>query len=318
MTCHEVQLNLSLYLYGELDFAREEQFEAHVNECAFCHRALAREKALHTALNSQQLDVPLDLLAECRQGLRNAIGAEAATRKPMLFFRPRWPRFLNVSLNRWSAQVALGSFLVFVGFGCARLIDRHGVPGGLQNTAANFMGVLSPSSHIRDVEPNGSGEVRIIIDQVNEHQIVGRVDDKNIRRLLLAAAKDPGDPGIRADSVDLLKDQPGADVRDALLYSVLHDTNAAVRIKALEGLRQFATNAQTRNTVKFVLQHDESPEVRSEAIDILAPANQPVELSPDLIGTLQEFVRSGQQSDDYARARALELLRQLNAPVDLY
>lgn len=151
MTCHEVQLNLSLYLYGELDFAREELLEEHLNQCAFCQRALAREKTLHTALNSRQVDVPLDLLAECRQGLRNAIATEAATRKPAAFFRPRWHKFLNLSFNRWSAQVALGSFLVFVGFGCAGLIDRHGAPGALQDSGANFMGVLSPSSRIRDV-----------------------------------------------------------------------------------------------------------------------------------------------------------------------
>ncbi|MBV8570115.1 MAG: HEAT repeat domain-containing protein, partial [Acidobacteriaceae bacterium] len=162
------------------------------------------------------------------------------------------------------------------------------------------------------------GEVRILIDQVNQHEIVGRVDDENIRRLLLAAAKDPADPGIRADSVDLLKNEGGSDVRDALLYSAQHDSNAAVRIKALEGLRRFAGDAETRNVLKFVLQNDASADVRSEAIDVLAPANQTVELSPDMITTLQLLVRSGQDVDDYTRGRALQLLRQVNAPGDLY
>ncbi len=319
MTCHEVQLNLSLYLYGELDFAREERLEEHVNQCAFCQRALAREKSLHTALNSQQLDAPLDLLAECRQGLRNAIASETAQRKALPLFRFHWPGFLNISLNRWSAQVALGSFLVFVGFGCAHLIDRYGMPGVRSDRGLNFSGLLGPSAHIRDVEQNGSGEVRIIIDQVNEHQVVGRIDDENIRQLLLAAAKAPGDPGIRADSVDLLKDQSGSDVRDALLYSVQHDTNAAVRIKALEGLRRFAADGPTRDALKFVLQNDQSPEVRSEAIDILASADQTIELSPDLVNTLQYVVRSGQSDDDdYTRARAMQLLQRLNAPLDVY
>ena len=36
MTCQEVQASLSLYLYGELDFAREEHLENHLAECAFC------------------------------------------------------------------------------------------------------------------------------------------------------------------------------------------------------------------------------------------------------------------------------------------
>jgi len=42
MTCHDVQLQLSLYLYGELNFASEEALENHLSECAFCQRALAR------------------------------------------------------------------------------------------------------------------------------------------------------------------------------------------------------------------------------------------------------------------------------------
>jgi hypothetical protein len=318
MTCHEAQLNLSLYLYGELDFATEEQFEEHLSQCAFCQRALAREKALHTALNARQVDVPLDLLAECRQGLRSVIAADRAVRKQASFFRPGWPRFWDISFNRWSAQVALGSFLLFVGFGCGHLVDRYGFPNLFSGDGATSAGFLTPSSRIRDVEPSGSDEVRIVIDQVNQREIIGRLQDENIRRLVLAAAKDPLDPGIRADSVDLLKNQAGMDVRDALLYSVQHDPNAAVRIKALEGLRRFSDDASTRNALKFVLQHDQSPDVRSEAIDILAPADQKVELSPDLIITLQDLVRSEQQGDDYTRARAMQLLRAVNSPSDVF
>lgn len=318
MTCHELQLNLSLYLYGELDFATEEQLEEHLGQCAFCQRALAREKTLHTALNARQVDVPLDLLAECRQGLRSAIAADRAGRRPAIFFRPQWPRLWDISFNRWSAQVALGSFLVFVGFGCGHLVDRYGLPGLASSDGTTSAGVLTPSSRIRDVESDGSDRVRIVVDQVNQQQVIGSLQDENIRRLVLAAAKDPLDPGIRADSVDLLKDQAGADVRDALLYSIQHDPNAAVRIKALEGLRRFSDDAPTRNVLKLVLQHDQSPDVRSEAIDILAPADQKVELSPDLIVTLQDLVRSEQQSDDYARARALQLLREINSPTDVF
>lgn len=317
MTCQQIQLNLSLYLYGELDFATEEKLEEHLSECAFCQRALAREKTLHTAVNARQTDVPLDLLAECRQGLRNAIAAENAARKQGSFFRPHWPRFWDVSFNRWSAQVALGSFLLFVGFGCGHLIDVHGLPSVLA-PMANTASLLGSTSRIRDVEPDGSGQVRIVIDEMNQHEIIGSLDNETIRRLLLEAAKDPVDPGIRADSVDLLKNEAGSDVRDTLLYTVEHDPNAAVRIKALEGLRRFSDEAPTRDALKFVLQHDQSPDVRSEAIDILAPADEKVELSPDLIVTLQDLVRTEQQGDDYARARALQLLREANSPLDVF
>ena len=44
MTCQDVQSSLSLYLYGELDFAQEEEVENHLADCAACQLSLAREK----------------------------------------------------------------------------------------------------------------------------------------------------------------------------------------------------------------------------------------------------------------------------------
>ncbi len=317
MTCQEVQLDLSLYLYGELDFAREEELERHLDQCALCQRAFAREKTWHTALNAEQLDAPLDLLAACRQSLRAAVAAEAAPRARGLSLS--WPKFWTISTTRWSAQVALGSFLLFVGFGCGQLMDRHDVSKGLPGVSPVAMSFVGPSStRVRQVQPDGSGEVRVTVDEIGQQEYIGRPEDEDIRRLLVAAAKDSSDPAMRADCVGILKDQPGTDIRDALLYIARRDPNAAVRIEALEGLRRFSSDTPTRDTLKFVLEHDQAPEVRSEAIDILAPADRSFELSPDMVNTLQRFVRSGQPDDDYARARALQLLREVNASLDVY
>ena len=60
MTCHQVQLSLSLYLYAELDFSQEEELERHLSECDLCKRALDREKAWHSALKAENADVPLE------------------------------------------------------------------------------------------------------------------------------------------------------------------------------------------------------------------------------------------------------------------
>ncbi len=155
------------------------------------------------------------------------------------------------------------------------------------------MGMLgSPTARIRDIQPGDNERVRIVFDQVQPREITGRIDDGDVRRLLLAAMKDPTDPAIRVDSVEVLTRQSGDDIRDALIFSVRHDTNAAVRLKALEGLRRFAGDPSARDTLKFVLEHDDNAEVRSEAIDVLAPANQVVTVSPDLAGTLEKLVRS--------------------------
>ncbi len=317
MTCHQVQTNLSLYLYGELDFATEEKIEQHLDECSLCQNALAREKSWHTVVNSESMDVPLELLSQCRRDLRTAISSSDVTRKPRIKWWNSGQPF-GFFATRWSARVALATFLVFVGFSAARWLDRNGVPGGIEISGTNQMGLLDPgSARIRDIQSDGNQHVRIIVDRIRQQEIAGRVDDQDVRQWLLAAMRDPADPGIRVDSVEVLQGQGGSDIRDALLYSIRHDSNAAVRLKALESLRLFAGDPAARETLRFVLEHDRDPGVRSEAIDILAPLSESIEFSPALAGTLQQIVRS-EQNDDYVRMRCLQVLGKMNASFDVY
>ncbi len=316
MTCQQIQMNLSLYLYGELDFAQEEEVEEHLSACALCQRALAREKSWHTTLNSERRDAPLELLSQCRRELRTAISSSGPRNGPRASWLS-WLEPLGFSATRWSMGVAIASFLVVVGFSAARWMDRNGAPN-LEIGESSDMGVLgSSTARIRDIQPRDNDRVRIVFDQVRSREISGRIDDGQVRQLLLEAMKDPTDPAIRVDSVEMLNRQGGDDVRDALIYSVRHDTNAAVRLKALEGLRRFGGDPTVNDALKFVLEHDDNPGVRSEAIDVLAPADQPIEFSPDLAGTLQHIVRS-EGEDDYIRMRSMQLLREMRASLDVY
>jgi hypothetical protein len=212
-------------------------------------------------------------------------------------------------------RLAAASFLVFVGFTAARFIDRNGLPGGMPITAES-MGVIDPSTaHIRDIEAGEDHRVRIVFDQ--QRAISGPADSDEIRPWLVAATRDEDDPGIRVDSVEMLNGQTGRDVREALLASAQHDPNAAVRMEAVAGLRRFREDAETQEGLVFVLEHDANAGVRSKAIDVLAPARATVKISPDVAQALEAVMRSG-QPDDYVRLRCFELLRQVDAPVDVY
>jgi HEAT repeats/Putative zinc-finger len=330
MTCHEVQLNTSLYLYGELDFAQEEVLEQHVAECALCQRMLEREKAWHASLKVSGDDVPFDLLAHCRQDLHVALDGAGKRERAAGWERIWWERISSgFSLRRGSMQLAVASFIFFIGFGAASWVDRNGVPEGLQ-TSGPFAAssVFGPSTtRIREIQPAARDQVRIIVEQVQDGEVTGSIGDQDVRQLLLAAMRDSNDPGIRVDSVEMLNRQvldqqalsgrEGNDIRDVLLNSVQHDSNAAVRLKALEGLRRFAGDPVAREALKFVLQNDENAGVRSEAIDILAPANGSIQITPDLVGTLQDVIRS-LPDDDYVRARCQQVLRTTNAAFDVY
>jgi Putative zinc-finger len=253
MTCQQVQVNLSLYLYGELAFSQEEELEQHLSECALCKRALEREKAWHSTLNAEHVDVPLELLSTCRSQLKAALPSSRSNSEKRSSFW-RWVGQLGFSPSVWSMQIAVASFLVLAGFTAGRWIDRNGLPNGFYGNGGSEASLFDPSTaHVRDIQPSDDNRVRIVVDQVREREVTGRIDDQGVRRLLLAAAKDPADPGLRVDSVEILKDQDGSDVRDALVYAVRNDSNAGVRLKALEGLRRFVDDPATQDSLAFVL-----------------------------------------------------------------
>jgi anti-sigma factor RsiW len=328
MTCHEVQISTSLYLYGELDFAQEEEFERHLAECALCQRTLDREKIWHTALRSSSDDVPLNLLTDCRQDLHTALANVSAAEQPR-WWTSIWQR---VSFPTGSLRLAMASFIFFVGFAFARwtehsVAEDNGRSGPLQTGPLLDAGVLGPSSiRVRDVQSPDRDHIRIVIQQVRDGEVIGNMEDRQVRQLLLTASANSADPGVRIDSVEMLGRQvsgaagdlqDGSDIRDVLLNSAQHDTNAAVRLKALEGLRRFSNDAAAREALKLVLQNDENAGVRSEAIDILAPLDRSFQLTPDLAGTLHAVMQS-LPADDYVHARCQQVLQTTNTVVRVY
>jgi hypothetical protein len=323
MNCHQAQSAFSLYLYGELDFAREEDLEDHLAQCAFCQLGLAREKEWHGAANAQVQEPPFDLLAECRQQLRSALarekaGPSSALASLLVRWRPGWLRLFNpfqISATRWSAQIALASMLLFAGFASARWLDRGGSHSNLDQMSL----FNTDSARIRDIRPDGAGLVRIVVDQQSE--ITGHIDDANIRSLLIAGTRQ-ADPGVRFYSFQVLSEQGGDhlapkaddDLREVVFYTVRNDPNPAVRLEAIEGLRRFAGDPGTLETLKFVLEHDADAGVRSEAIDILAPVGDSGAVTPARAEAMQEVIHSSTE-DEYVRARCTQVLHEAKLPV---
>lgn len=163
---------------------------------------------------------------------------------------------------------------------------------------------------VRYLEPTAPGSVRVGVDETRQRVFSGKMDDAAIQQLLLAAARDPVDPALRLDSVDILSTQEGSDeVRRALLHAVQYDPNAGVRLKAIEGLKPYAANPETRSVLSKVLLSDDNVGVRAQAIDLLV---QHKEMA--LIGTLQRLME--REPNDYIRQRSQKALQAMNASVE--
>ncbi len=299
MTCQQAQESLSLYLYGEMEFSREEEFEQHTAQCALCADALSRERKWHAVMNDAQASVPLDLLSQCRRELSRELQAEARN-APSL-----WARlFESMRPTRWSMQLASAALLVCLGFSAAFMLQRWQAPSA---------GV---TSKVRSIGGGPNGEVDIAVDEVRPRKVHGSTDDPSVLHYLIDASRDADDPGLRAESVVWLNKSSGPEVRDALLYSLGHDPNSGIRSKALEGLGRFSNDQIARSSLISVLEHDQDPAIRGQVIDILVPGNHGTLPSPQIAGKLQEVMAS--EPDGYVRQRAQRALQVMNASYETY
>jgi HEAT repeat protein/putative zinc finger protein len=313
MTCADVRNNLSLYLYGDLDFTSEEALETHLDGCESCRATLEQERSWHDAVSASSTEVPLDLLSRCREELRDTVSVIREEKQPQWI---KWLDSLGFRGSSWSTRLATASLLICLGFGLSRLTDHYGLPL-FHDGSTTEMSLVEPlRSRVRLIEPSEGNRVQLVVDEIREHVVSGTVNDDRVRQLLLAAAKDPTDPAIRVDSVELLNQQPGDDIHEALLDVVKHDPNPGVRLKALQGLGRFADDTSTRRAIVSLLQHDQSPDVRTQAIDLLLPSQAGSPLSPQMIDMLQSVVQS--DPDDYVRMQCQRALHATNVSIDVY
>jgi hypothetical protein len=299
----------ALLLYGELSFDDEERVEAHLDGCQACREALQRERALHAAFDSIEITPSPSLLRECREDLRIRLMEESASPQPAK--AGWWEKFVDAITLRPTVGMlrpAGALTLVAIGFMAARMLPTADFRG-------QAAGMIPGASRVRYVEPASDGVIQIVLDETHQRVIKGRVDDQKIRALLLTAAKDPSDPGLRAETVDILNTRAqAADVRDALIKSVREDLNAGVRMKAMEGLKPFAQDPEVRAALTHVLLKDSNPGMRTQAIDLLTKG---ATVDRQIIGTLQELMLRG-ETQGYVREKCRRVLESANASAETY
>jgi anti-sigma factor RsiW len=308
MKCEEAVRDLPLLAYGELSFDDEERLEQHLAGCAGCRLEYERISTLQRAVDREEMHVPPALLAQCRRNLRSSVAAIAEQRSS-----PSWWSRLASSWNLSASLKPLGAVaLVAIGFFGAKLARDRDEARPLVGGPVLPAGFDPSVSRIRLVEPGSDGRVQIVLDETRQRVLSGSTDDAAIRRLLVTAAREAADPGLRVESVDILGSAgENAEIRRVLLHALQNDPNPGVRLKALEGLRGSAADSETRKTLARVLLTDDNPGVRTQAIDLLIERQE-----PDVVGVLQEVLR--RDSNNYVRLKCQKALHEMRASAESF
>lgn len=305
MNCETARQMMMLAEYGELTFEEENELEQHLDGCAECQVERGKVAGFEAVLASVEEELPAGLLARCRRDLAAKIDEESL---PSRRFSPAnlWRKWV-VHPPMWLRPVGAMAMLA-VGFFAAQVAPEVPALAALTGAKAGEAGV----ARVRLVNQGEQGQVRVLYDEVRQKEMTGSLQDEQIRRLLLAAASDPSDPGLRVESVDLLKNHCERDeVRKLLLHALVTDPNSGVRLKALEGLKPYARDEETREVLARVVQRDDNPGVRVQAIDLLLQSKE-----PEIAGLLQELLR--REENSYIRSRSQKALRDMKASIDTF
>ena len=306
MTCDAVRKLIPLYYYGELTPEEEDQAEAHIHECGACARQMEAARALAAAVVRRRMDAPAELLVDCRADLAAAMRGAAA--------EPAWRLWLEAAgatlsgFTRWRQPLGAAA-LIAVGFLAARLVPAGSGSGVSTASLVPSEGVFV---NVRSAQPDSSGRVRIAYDETRRQEVFGAIDDPRVQKLLLVAAQEEDDPGVRVESVGLLRERAGSgEVREALMNALLHDSNPGVRLKALEGLKPLAEQPPVRGVLSQALQFDDNDAVRMQAVDLLT-----LRRDEAMVGVLQRLVQK--EDNSYVRLKCTKALKEMNASIGTF
>jgi hypothetical protein len=236
---------------------------------------LKAARKFHATLSEMPAVEPApNLLASSRMRLQEAL----ETAQPGGF----WQRAIlepGVWLRQIRMAPALAAAIFIVGFGggIGATYNFLSAPGGpVAVTDQPLVQPLESSAiaGIRSVtEEPGSNRVSIKYDTVLTQEAQGSLNDQRIQQLLLFAASNNYNSGVRMDSVDLLTQAPDdSRVREALMYALQNDTNPGVRLKALDGLSGFVRqDARVKDEVLRALIGDTNSGVRLQALRLVEP-----------------------------------------------
>ena len=309
MKCEWVRENITLHVYGELPDDACHELEQHVARCADCATKLKEEREFHAMLSMDSVPEPSpNLLASSRMRLQEALETAEQGRF--------WHRLAWDPAN-WLRQVrfspALASAILILGFAAGLGTAYRLFPRPTTSTSASLPTQAGPTSDasitgIRSVtqEP-GSNQISIKYDTVRTEQLDGSLNDQKIQQLLLVAARNNYNSGVRMDSVDLLTQRSGdQQVREALIYALQNDTNPGVRLKSLGALGNYVKDdVNVRDAVLRALLSDSNSGVRIEALRLI----EPVKADGSVRGVLMALAAKDQST--YIKSQARTMLAQL-------
>ncbi|HEY0795867.1 MAG TPA: HEAT repeat domain-containing protein [Acidisarcina sp.] len=288
MKCEVAQQHIALLVYQELADDARHQLNNHLAGCGKCSEELEGVQALYRAMAIHPMEEPSpNLVTRARMRLEEALDS-----MPNRGWASKFTELLLTAVGRLQAAPAVASVVLIVGlaaggFAGYRLGSKTSADRQIANADARVASedpipesdlaqVTSVSSIVRKPD---SEDVEVHYNRIVPQIKHGRLDDNDVRRLLVIASESRLNDGIRGNSVKLIANEcheghmcGDGPLRGALLSALRHDASPSVRLSALAGLQPYVDqDLKVRDAVLKAITSDRDAEVRLQAINVLTP-----------------------------------------------
>jgi hypothetical protein len=209
MKCEWVRENIVLQVYSELADDARHELEQHVARCGDCAAELKAEQEFHALLAQDRAPDPTpNLVADSRMRLQEALETtkQGSVWSRLAFDPAIWLRQVRFSPALASAILILGfaggvtTTYKFYGSRPTNIAETQNPNIPAVPTEASITGISSI------VQQPGTNQISIKYNTLSTQEAQGSLNDDKIQQLLLYAARNNYNTGVRVDSVDLLSE----------------------------------------------------------------------------------------------------------------
>lgn len=168
-----------------------------------------------------------------------------------------------------------------------------------------------------DSDP-ADGEISFALDAIKPVTVRGSISDAHIQQILSYSLLNEKNDGIRLRTISTIASQKnfagesGREIKSALIKAVKYDANPGVRREALLLLNRLPFDQEVTETLLYVLENDTNAGIRITAINCFDPEKlKQYEIDRHLINILTQ--KSREDNNEYIKMRAKTVLEEVNS-----
>ena len=173
------------------------------------------------------------------------------------------------------------------------------------------------TSNVNLIDAGGrDGIVDFTFDAVTPMHVRGNINDERVQKVLARALTTEDNAGVRLKTVNALASQmpaqktPDPGTKAALISALEGDENPGVRQQALCVLLRYRFDGEIREALVYTLMHDKNSGMRIAAINGLATASvDGYEMNSDILEVLKHKIQS--DKNNYVRRQAQTVLEEV-------